>query len=181
MDAGGWNSKWTVCPNCKQPYENDLNLAMSAGFVRYIEEKEGLMNLRGFILTESYLALLTGFKRAVHIEDSYFEELEQAANKIMKELLPKLKKEKDSIVPQQRLLELEADLHRTTLSYIAEDKGDYAAAIEHEKHALSLFQLLNSGAIELMYDINDYEGEHVVFIFVVHLEIILNMHSGTWK
>ena len=99
----------------------------------------------------------------------------------MKELLPKLKKEKGSIVPQQRLLELEADLHRTTLSYIAEDKGDYAAVIEHEKHALSLFQLLNSGAIELMYDINDYEGEHVVFIFVVHLEIILNMHSGTWK
>ena len=160
LNPGGWNSKWSVCPNCKQPYDNDLNLAMSAGFVRYIEEKEGLMNLKGFILTESYMALLTGFKSAVHIDDLYFEELEQAANKILKELLPKLMKEKDSIVPQQRLLELEADLHRTTLSYIAEDKGDYAAAIEYEKHALSLFQLLSSGAIDLMYDLSDYEGEH---------------------
>lgn len=98
----------------------------------------------------------------------------------MKELLPKLKKEKGSIVPQQRLLELEADLHRTTLSYIAEDKGDYAAAIEHEKHALSLFQLLSSGAIELMYDINDYEGEHCcVNCFLICICLLTHENNNT--
>ena len=105
------------------------------------------------------MTLLIGLKDAVHIDDSYFEEMEQVADKILKRFLPNVKKA-TSIVPQQRQLELEADLYRFGLSYIAEDKGDYAAAIEYEKHALSLFQLLSSGAVDFAYECSDYEGEH---------------------
>ena len=153
MSPGEWCSKWTICPNCNQPYDNDLGLALSAGYVQYIEEKEGLFDLKGFVLTESYMALLTGLRCA---DDSYFEDLEQVADKILKELLPNMVD--NPICPQQRLLEVEADLRRMTLSYIARKKRDYAAAIKCEERARDLFQVLSSGAVELIYELSDYEG-----------------------
>ena len=74
---GLWYLKWTICPNCNQPYDNDLGLALSAGYVQYIEQKDGLFHIRDFLIVESYMTLLIGLKDAVHIDDSYFEEMEQ--------------------------------------------------------------------------------------------------------
>jgi len=126
--------------------------------VQYIEQKEGLFHIRDFLIVESYMTLLNGLKDAVHIDDSYFEEMEQVADKIIKRFLPNVKKA-TSIVPQQRQVELEADLHRIGLSFIATTNGDYAAAIKYDRHAISLFQLLISGAIDITYECSDYEGE----------------------
>lgn len=77
-------------------------------------------------------------------------------NKIKQRLLPKL--QKSTLVPQQRRLELDADLHRNGISYFAWLKDDYEAALAAKKRARELFEILASGAIPLIYD-QDYEGK----------------------
>lgn len=157
MNLGDFDGIWTRCPNCNHSYENDLLLATSAGYPKYIKEKNvGDPRLKAFLLAESHMTLLQGLKGADHLDDSYVEEGRQLANKILKKFLPKIKN--SPLVPQQRQLEFEADLHRLGLSYYAEDSGGYEAAIEYEKRARELFEILASGAIPLMYD-QDYEGE----------------------
>ena len=146
---------WTRCPNCHHAYENDLGLALSAGFVKYFEEKEIVGPVKDLFRLESHVSLMNGLRSAVHLDESLNEELEQVANKILKRLLPKVKK--STLVPTQRQLEVEADVRRSGLSFFAEKRGDYDAALEHEKRAHELFVLLESGAIELLYE-QDYEG-----------------------
>lgn len=157
MDAGEFAGIWTTCPNCHQSYENDLELATSAGFLNYIEEMDMPdQQLKTFLRVEAHMTLLYGLKSACHLDESCMEEGRQVANKILKRLLPKL--EKSTLVPQQRRLELDADLHRMGISYFAEVKGDYEAALAANKRARECFEILASGAIPLCYD-QDYEGE----------------------
>ena len=156
MDPGIFAGIWTTCPNCHQSYDNDLELATSAGFLNYIEEMDMPdQQLKAFLRVEAHMTLLSGLRSACHLDESYKEEGRQLANKILR-LLPKL--EKSTVVPQQRKLELDADLHRNGISFFAEKNGDYEAALAAEKRARELFEILASGAIPLCYD-QDYEGE----------------------
>ena len=157
MNTGDFEGMWTQCPTCQHAYENYLGLALSAGWAKYVEEKEIVdSQMKNLLRLESHMSLMMGLKGAVHLDDSHFDELGQVANTIIKQLLPKV--EKSTLLPQQHKLEVEADVRRLGLSYFAEENGDYDAALEHQKRAHELFGLLESGAIELLYE-QDYEGE----------------------
>mmetsp|Transcript_2457 Transcript_2457/g.4450 ORF Transcript_2457/g.4450 Transcript_2457/m.4450 type:complete len:423 (-) Transcript_2457:282-1550(-) len=162
MNPGDFAEIWTSCPNCNQSYENDLGLATSAGFMNYIEEKDDvspdlqMKGMKAWLRVESNMTFLTGLRNACHLDESYIEEGRQISNKILKRLLPKI--QKSTLPPQQRKLELEADLHGNDLAFFAEKNGDYEAALAAGKRARELFEILASGAIPLIYE-QDYEAK----------------------
>eukprot|EP00985_Skeletonema_marinoi_P029428 scaffold27830_cov157-Skeletonema_marinoi.AAC.2 len=133
MNPGDFAEIWTSCPNCNQSYENDLGLATSAGFMNYIEEKDDvspdlqMKGMKAWLRVESNMTFLTGLRNACHLDESYIEEGRQISNKILKRILPKI--QKSTLPPQQRKLELEADLHGNDLAFFAEKNGDYEAAL----------------------------------------------------
>lgn len=157
LDPGQFAGIWTSCPNCHQGYENDLDLATAAGFVNYIEEKDIRdQQMKAFLRVEANMLFMNSLRCAYHLDESYVKEARQVCNKIQKRLLPKI--QKSNFVPQQRKLEIDADLHRGGISFFAQEEGDYEAALAAEKRARELFEVLASGAIPLIYD-QDYEGE----------------------
>ncbi len=156
VDFGELAGIWNSCPNCHQCYENDLDLATAAGFVNYVEEKDIDQELKAFLRVEAHMTFLSSLRCSYHLNESYIKEGRQVCNKIQKRLLPKV--QKSTLVPQQRKLELDADLHRNGISFFARKEGDYEAALAAKKRARELFEVLASGAIPLTYD-QDYEGE----------------------
>lgn len=156
IDPGGFGGIWTSCPNCYQNYENELYLATAAGYVNYVEGTDMEQELKDFVRIEAHMAFLSGLRGACHLNESYIKEGRQMCNKIKQRLLPKL--QKSTLVPQQRRLELDADLHRNGISFFAWLKDDYEAALAAKKRARELFEILASGAIPLIYD-QDYEGK----------------------
>ena len=157
LNPGEFAGIWTSCPNCHQSYENDLDLATAAGFVNYIEEKDiPDQQMKPFLRVEANMIFMSSLKGACHLDESYIKEARQVCNKIKQRLLPKI--QKSTLVPQQRKLELDADLHRNGISFFARKEGDYEAALAAKKRARELFEVLASGAIPLTYD-QDYEGE----------------------
>ena len=166
--------KWIICPNCHQYYSNDLTVAMAAGYRKQIEdlnEELRIPQLHQWFRCEAHVSLVDNLKEADNFQGIHLDEIGQLSNVILKELIPKIKNH-DSVVPRQRQLELDADVHDGGLSYYAEIKEDYETAINLKKRGLKILELLNSGMIELSYEA-DYEGEKFYAtqsIFVIVIE-----------
>lgn len=162
IQPGMLHMKWIICPNCHQYYSNDLTVAMAAGYRKQIEdlnEELRIPQLHQWLRCEAHVSLVDNLKEADNFQGIHLHEIGQLSNVILKELIPKIKNH-DSVVPRQRQLELDAHVHEGGLSYYAEMKEDYEAAIKSKKRGLKILELLNSGAIELSYEA-DYEGEKV--------------------
>ena len=158
FQPGMLHKHWIICPNCHQDYSNDLCIAMAAGHVKQIEDlkEERLYSwLHQWLRCEAHMAFLHSLKDADNFQVSYIDEIGLLSKKILNHLLPKVKKK---YVPLQRQLEFKADLNHLGLSYYAEMKEDYETALNCEKRALEIFEMLDKGAIELSYEA-DYEGE----------------------
>ena len=161
FQPGMLHEKWIICPNCHQQYTNDLHVAMAAGYRKQIEdikEEWRIPQLHQWLRCEAHMSLVESLKEADNFQAIHLDEIGQLSNMILKKLIPKIKN--NDSVPRQRQLELEADAQEGGLSYYAEMKENYGTAIELKKLALKIFELLNSGVIELSYEA-DYEGEKV--------------------
>ena len=156
---------WCVCPNCHRDYGGPLSVALAAGYLKQIMEvgSKSLVgkNCHNLLLCEAHKEFNDILIEADKFQALYLDEIWHLSNRILKKLIPKIQ---TNYLPRQRQLELEADLHNGGLSYYAEMKEDYETAIELKKRALELFELLNSGAIELSYE-QDYEGEKDLVLY----------------
>jgi len=128
---------WGVCYTCKQEFQNDLFVAMATRYANFIEEQPAYTR-KEWDLIESLKC-----KQRAH-----FQSHEEEGKQVSRKLLALLGKANASNhlgprIPEQRLLELEADSYRSSGSFCLMDK-DYEDVIEHNERAVDIYKKLSA-------------------------------------
>lgn len=128
---------WVVCCNCKQEFQKDLSVAMASSCVEYIKKH------RSYMRKQWDLIEMLKVKQSMH-----FNAHEKEGKQVSQQILTLLTDQTKSItysgprIPEQRLLELEADTNRGLSCFCLQDQ-DYEGAITCSTKAIRIYDDLS--------------------------------------